>query len=70
MEAIDKLRKMVDFFNEQMESENSSFKSIKGLEKAYDYAMANNLEYIDYDYLYEPTEELKHLKAISKFQKL
>jgi uncharacterized lipoprotein YehR (DUF1307 family) len=70
MEAIDKLRKMVDFFNEQMESENSSFKSIKGLEKAYDYAMKNNLEYIDYDYLYEPTEEFTHLNNLAKYKKL
>lgn len=50
MEAIDKLRIMVNWLDNQSELLNSCFNSIKGLEKAYDYAIDNNLEFIDNDY--------------------
>ena len=73
MEAIDKLRIMVNWLDNQSELLNSCFNSIKGLEKAYDYAIDNNLEFIDNDYLYSNFEgkELElHIKEISKLQKL
>lgn len=73
MEAIEKLRAMTEWYNNQSEYSNYAFNSLKGLERAYDYARASNLEFIDNDYLFdnfEGAELEKHLKAINKFQKL
>ncbi len=73
MNGIDKLRRIVDWANSQSEYVNEKFKTIKGLEKAFDYATANNLEFIDDDYLLDNcTEEeiKKHEYQLNKFTQL
>jgi hypothetical protein len=73
MEAIEKLRSIINWANAQSESINLQFKSIKGIEQAYDYANKHNLVFIDNDYLWnECTEEERpeHIKQINKFLKI
>lgn len=41
--AIDKLRQMVVYYDQQNEHINVRFKSIKDLEKAFDYEVKNNV---------------------------
>jgi uncharacterized lipoprotein YehR (DUF1307 family) len=70
MEAIDKLRAMTNWLDWQQEHINQKFKSIKGMELAFDYAGKHNIEFIDTDYLFNNFEgqELKsHIAAINKF---
>jgi uncharacterized lipoprotein YehR (DUF1307 family) len=73
MEAINKLRAMQRWFDLQSEGMNFAFNSLQGMEKAFDYAKENNLEFIDNDYFYNidisELEKAKHIKAINKFQK-
>ena len=64
---------MQRWFDMQNEGMNFEFKSLKGMEKAFDYSIANNLEFIDNDYLFdtfEIEERNAHIKQIIKFQKL
>jgi hypothetical protein len=74
METIDKLRAMHSWYDMQSESMNYQFKSIKGMEMAFDYAIKNNLEFIDNDYLISgifSNDEIKtHIQKIKKFQNL
>jgi hypothetical protein len=73
MNAIEKLRAMANWASWQSEAINYEFKSIKGIEKAYDYAQKNNLEFIDNDYLYNEVEEeerKKHIDNINIFMKI
>jgi hypothetical protein len=74
MEAINKLRAMHNWYDMQCEHMNFEFKSLKGMEKAFDYAANNNLSFIDNDYLYneiENNEEReKHILNIKKFQNI
>jgi hypothetical protein len=73
MQAIEKLRAINNWMNWQCEYINYEFKSIKGIEKAYDYAQKNNLEFIDNDYLYNECEEeerKKHINNINKFMQI
>jgi hypothetical protein len=73
MNAIDKLREITNWCNWQNEYINQNFKSIKGIEQAFNYAREHDLEFIDNDYLldnFEGKELETHLKAIKKFQKL
>ena len=57
MEAIGKLRNLVNWFNMQSEYFNQQFTTINQLEKVYDYAMKHNLEFMDNDYLLELNHE-------------
>lgn len=58
MEAIDKMRQMVEWFNMQSEYFNLQFKNIKQLEQIYDYAKKKGFEFLDDDYIYaELTED-------------
>lgn len=69
IEAIDKLRNMVNWFNYQSEHFAQQFKSVKQLEKVYDFAMKKGYEFMDDDYVYsELTEEerIECLKFIYK----
>lgn len=70
MEAIEKLRQMTEWFNLQSEYFNQRFKTVEQLEKVYDYAKKNNLEFLDDDYLYsgeiEEQERVKVIKFIDK----
>ncbi len=64
---------MANWASWQSEAINYEFKSIKGIEKAYDYAQKNNLEFIDNDYLYNEVEEeerKKHIDNINIFMKI
>lgn len=74
MEAINKLRIMQSWYDSQSEGMNFEFKSLKGMEMAFDYSIENNLEFIDNDYFFNiditEKERTKHIKAINKFQKL
>jgi hypothetical protein len=73
MNAIEKLRAINTWANWQSEAINYEFKSIKGIEKAYNYAQKNNLEFIDNDYLYSQVEEDErqaHIDNINKFMKI
>ena len=73
MTTVNKLRAMQRWFDMQNEGMNFEFKSLKGMEKAFDYSIANNLEFIDNDYLFdnfEREERNAHIKQIIKFQKL
>jgi|688.fasta_scaffold806239_2 hypothetical protein len=73
MQAIEKLRAINNWAEWQNEGVNQQFKSIKGLEMAFDYAQKNNLEFIDNDYLYyevEEEERKKHIDNINKFMKI
>ena len=73
MEAIEKLRNIINWYDFQSEYINEQFKSIKGLEMAYDYAQKNDLEFIDDDYIYSEVEEgerPKHIQNINKFKKI
>jgi len=71
--AIEKLRAVKNWADWQNEYINEKFQSIKGLEKAFDYAQANNLEFIDSDYLHSVCEESErqiHIDNINKFFKI
>jgi hypothetical protein len=74
MEAINKLRAMQRWFDMQDEGMNFKFKSVKGMEDAFDYSVENNLEFIDEDYLFSAdftdNERAKHIKNILKFQSI
>ena len=73
MNAIEKLRAISNWADWQCEYINYEFKSIKGIEKAYDYAQKNNLEFIDNDYLYNEVEEeerKKHIDNLNKFMQI
>jgi hypothetical protein len=74
MEAINKLRAMQRWYDMQSEGMNFNFKSIKGMEKAFDYSIENNLEFIDNDFLFSAdftdNERAKHIKNILKFQSI
>lgn len=64
---------MANWASWQSEAINYEFKSIKGIEKAYNYAKKHNLEFIDNDYLYNECEEEdreKHIDNINKFMKI
>ena len=70
--AINKLRAMQLWFDLQSEYFNDQFKSIKQLEKIFDYSRKNNLEFMDNDYLYSDnvTEEEREgaLKFINRIK--
>ena len=72
MEAINKLRAMQRWYDMQSEYMNFAFKSLKGMEKAFDYSIEHDLEFIDDDYLFSDnfteSERVKHIKSILKFQ--
>lgn len=74
MEAINKLRRMQSWYDSQSEGMNFEFKSLKGMEMAFDYSIENNLEFIDNDYFFNidmtEKEKINHIKAINKFQQL
>lgn len=75
MFAIDKLRIILNWADYQNESTDEQFKSIKGIELAYDYCKANNLEFLDDEYLnglllsdeINGTEFRTHIKNRRKF---
>lgn len=71
--AIEKLRTIQRWCDWQNEYINEKFKSVKGIEKAFDYAQKNNLEFIDDEYLWaECTEDERtiHINNIKKFQNI
>ena len=74
MEAINKLRAMQRWFDMQSEGMNFEFKSLKGMEKAFDYSIEHNLEFIDNGYLFSANitekERTIHIKAIKKLQSI
>jgi hypothetical protein len=73
MNAIEKLRAIASWADWQSEAINYEFKSIKGIEKAYNYAQKNNLEFIDNDYLYNECEEEErqaHIDNLNKFMQI
>lgn len=57
MIAIEKLRAMTDWYNWQNECLTDGLTTISQLERMYDYAKANDLEFIDDDYLFGNCEE-------------
>jgi hypothetical protein len=74
MEAINKLRAMKQWFDMQSEYMNFGFKSLKGMEQAFDYSIKHGLEFIDNDYFntidMPQSEKNKHIKAINKLQNI
>jgi hypothetical protein len=71
MEAIEKLRSMTSWYNAQSEYINQRVTSVAQLEKVYDYAIKNNLEYIDEDYLLSLPPKVGgwHLRTLNKLIK-
>lgn len=63
--AIDKIRNIVSWADYQNEGFNERVKSISDLEKLYDYADKEGLEYLDQSAYWEEDEE-KHITAINK----
>jgi hypothetical protein len=51
MVAIEKIRKIVAWANYQNEGFNYLFKTIKQIEKAYDFCIENDFEFLDSDYI-------------------
>jgi hypothetical protein len=65
IDAIDKMRNIVAWADYQNEGFNLRVKSISDLEKLFDYANSNSLEFLD-DTAYWEEDEQKHIKAINK----
>lgn len=63
--AIDKIRNIVSWADYQNEGFNERVKSISDLEKLYNYADKEGLEFLD-DPAYWEEDEEKHTKAINK----
>jgi hypothetical protein len=70
MEAIEKLRNIVEWANLQSEHFNYSVKSLKAFELLHDYAQKNNLAFIDDDYLYNECTEEERAKFYKFFKKV
>lgn len=70
MEAIDKLRSIVNWANSQCEHLNYQFKSIKDIEKSYDFCKANNIEFLDSNYIINELEEDEQKKVLAFLKKL
>jgi DNA invertase Pin-like site-specific DNA recombinase len=73
MNAIDKIRLIVDWLNAQSEYFNEQFTNIRQLEKIYDFAKEKGYEFLDDDYIFsELTEEerIEVYKFIDKVKKL
>lgn len=49
--AIQKMRNIVAWANYQNEGFNDRFKTIKQIEKAYDFCIENDFEFLDSDYI-------------------
>lgn len=68
-DAIDKMRAIIAWADWQNEDFNCKIKSIKDLEKIYDYVCANELEFIDnlpYNDYHTQEDNVKHALAINK----
>lgn len=63
--AIDKLRTIVNWADYQNEGFNQRIRTIEDIQKLYDYAQANDLEFLDEPYQWGEGEQ-KHIKAINK----
>jgi hypothetical protein len=70
MEAIEKMRSIVNWANNQSEYLNYKFKTIQQIEKAYNYADKNNLSFLDDDYLYSECDEKTRVNALKFIQNL
>lgn len=57
MTAIEKMRKIVNWADWQNESFNDRFKTIKDLEKAYDYCNKKDIEFLDNIHSYDFEEQ-------------
>lgn len=69
MDAIDKVRLMANWFDFQSEHFNQRIKTVNDIEKVYDYAVANDLEFMDEDYLFGELEEKerdRHMNVVNK----
>lgn len=72
MNAVDKIRNIVNWLDFQSEYANEQFTTIKQLEQVYDYTQEKGIEFIDEDYLYrELTDEERkeYYKFIKKIKK-
>lgn len=65
MEAIDRIRSIVNWANDQSEFFNEKIKSIGDFEKLYDYSQENNLGYLDESWNWDD-DITYHIKAITK----
>lgn len=57
MEAIEKIRSIVNWASYQDEGFNLKFKTIEQLEKVYDFAEQKGYDFLDDEYLNKLTEE-------------
>jgi len=67
--AIDKMRNMVNFFDNHSEYFNERFKTISQLEKVFDYAVSSSIEFLDDESLYGGEFTKKEILVISKILK-
>jgi hypothetical protein len=70
MKAIEKMRLICAWADNQSEYLNESIKSIKAFELLYDYAQKNNLDFLDNDYLYNECTEEERAKFYKFFKKV
>lgn len=69
IDAIDKMRNIINWVDYQNEDFNCKIRSISDIEKVYNYAIANDLEFVDnlpYNDYYTPKDNFKHSLAINK----
>ena len=57
MSAIQKMRNIVSWANYQNEGLNLQFTSIEQIEKAYDFCIENNFEFLDSEYIERLSEK-------------
>lgn len=64
LSSVDKMRIIVNWINYQNEHFNERFKSISDIEKAYDYCVTNNLEFLDYLEKEDYTRVVKDMREL------
>ncbi len=67
--AIEKMRLIVEWANNQSEYINEQFKSLKAIETAYDYCQEKNIPFIDNDYIFSGNLEEHEQNEILKERK-
>ena len=67
--SIDKMRNVVNWADYQAEYFNERFKSISDIEKAYDYCMNNDIEFLD-DQMLNGLEDEEYDKVLKEVTEL